>query len=100
LWIITFNGFTFGSPCTVSGIVMEMSSSTVPGSGFNNTYPADSTSCNWHDVTVNLNNGGLTWANYWGNNGVANDGIFNVGDYIIFYITIAPHAANSDLPNL
>lgn len=77
-----------------------MSTQTVPGTGTNNTYPADSTSCAWNYITINLNNGSMTWSKYWGGAGPAADGIFNYNDYLIFYITIAPNAGNKDLPNL
>ena len=37
-FIITFNSFTYGSSCTVSDLVFEMSSSSTPGTGYNNYF--------------------------------------------------------------
>lgn len=42
---ITTNGFSYGPSCTVSNVVFEYSSSTTPGSGYNNTYDISTATC-------------------------------------------------------
>ena len=72
--VITFNGFTFGSSCTISGLDLEMSASPTPGSGIFNTFPADSITCAKNYFSFYIN--GRTWSNHWGGNGQASDNIW------------------------
>ena len=97
-FLITFNGFDYGSPCSVTGLVFELSSQTVPGNGLNNTFPADSAACGANYVEIVLNS--RVFREYWGAQGVASDGIWATNEYLIFYITISPTASNADLPKL
>ena len=43
-FMITLNSFNFGA-CSISNVEFEFSSSNVPGSGTNNSYPVDYTAC-------------------------------------------------------
>ena len=44
-FIITFNSFTFGTSCSVSNLVIESSTSSVPGTGHNNSFAATTKNC-------------------------------------------------------
>lgn len=70
-FFINFNGYTFGSGFSVSKIEMEMSSSPVPGTGFNNTFDPDNIYVGPHYIQVRLSS--RTWSAYWGGNGLASD---------------------------
>jgi hypothetical protein len=97
-FVVTFNGFTFGTTCSISDLTMEMSLSPNPGTGYNNSFPADSLGCGSDYVEVVLNS--RQWNQYWGGLGPASDNQWTSTEYLIMYITIAPNAATSDLPNL
>ena len=75
-----------------------MSYSTTPGTGVNNTFPADSVACNWHWFQLIFNS--RTLASYWGGQGPASDNIWATNEYMIIYITFSPYTSNSDLPKL
>lgn len=94
-FIVTFNGFTFGTSCSISDITLEMSNSPTPGTGVNNSFAPDSLGCSKDNVEVILNS--RQWGQYWGG---AVDNVWTSSEYLIFYITIAPNAATADLPNL
>lgn len=53
-FIFTFNGFTFGTSCSVSALTFEFSSSSIPGSGFNNTFAASSAVCAADYIEITL----------------------------------------------
>lgn len=54
-FILTFNSFTFGTSCSVSNLVIEASTSSVPGTGHNNSFAATSQACGADYVEINLN---------------------------------------------
>jgi hypothetical protein len=95
---ITFNGFNYGAGCSISNVIFEMSTSTTPGTGYNNTSPITGTSCTSTYIQLYFN--GLGFPSYWGGVGPAADGIWNSNEYLIFYITISPDPSARDLPSL
>ena len=74
-----------------------MSTTQTPGSGTNNTFDITTKTCNADNIELNLN--GRDWKEHWGGNGPASDNTWASTEYLIFYLTIAPDAANADLPN-
>lgn len=100
-FLITFNGFNFGPTCTINSVVFEFSTSMTPGSGTNNTFPIDSSTCSQTNIDLVFRY--RAFADFWGGSaaaGQAKHGWYNTGEYIIFYITISPSPSARDLPSL
>lgn len=86
---IKFKGFNYGSSCTISNIVAEISTSRTPGTGNNNTATPTNLQCYGDRLLVYFEN--IVWANIWGGlSAAANDNTFATSEYIILYFTIAP----------
>lgn len=61
---ISFNGFSYGTGCTISNAVLEVSTSSTPGSGFNNTIAPDIMTCSRNRITIQYTN--RVWNSIWG----------------------------------
>lgn len=97
-FVISTKGFNFGPSCTISNVVFEFSNSATAGSGTNNTLPiSGSSNCNNNRIYITYS--GQVFSSYWGGNGASSNNRWNVGQYIILYITISPDPTNRDLPS-
>jgi len=97
-FLIMLNPFNYGTTCTISNVIFEMSTATTPGSGFNNTSPITSVACNSGYLSFTFS--GLAFSSYWGGLGPASDGTWQTNEYLIFYLTISPDPSQRDLPSL
>lgn len=99
-FVITFNGFNFGSTCTINSVVFEYSTSMTPGTGTNNTLNLNTSTCGQTKIELIFQD--RNFSDYWGGvaaAGAAKTGSFNSGEYIIFYIAISPSPTARDLPS-
>lgn len=74
---ITYRGFNFGSTCTISNVILEISLSTTPGLGTNNTINADYVTCDINRFRIywNSQTNNSYFRQLFGNTGLAADNI-------------------------
>lgn len=92
---LQFHGFDFGTGCTISSVVAEISTSTTPGTGTNNTLDFTTKTCNKNYIDLYWQNGRI-WSDNWGRLGLAANNEWTTSAYIILYIIVAP--GTQDLP--
>lgn len=89
---VQFNRFMFGTSCNISNVVLELTSSTNPGTGVNNTL-VPTTACTTTSIEVNFASN--TWASIF-----SGQTDFNTTQYVILYLTIAGSGQDFPVENL
>lgn len=69
---IEFNGFNYGSSCTISSVVLEITTTNSPGTGDNNTVSPAIKTCSGDRVLIGLTDN-IPFSSFWGGLGLASD---------------------------